>query len=115
MWLMHSKGSWKEHKYVRKEGEGPNAKYYYSTSVFDTFTSATKDIGKAISEAPEKAKSPVPDIPIPTIDTLFPKLSRALNYRVSDLQYDISEGRLKKFFETERQKPVLFTVLNTKQ
>lgn len=29
-WIAHSKGPWKSHKYVRKEGEGENAKYIYS-------------------------------------------------------------------------------------
>lgn len=30
--LAHSFGPWKKHKYVRKVGDGPNAKYYYGNS-----------------------------------------------------------------------------------
>ena len=49
MWLKHSKGPWKEHKYVRKEGEGKNAKYYY-TSVLDGASERIAEGWKDIAE-----------------------------------------------------------------
>ena len=30
--LSHSRGNWKEHKYVRKEGTGASAKYFYNVN-----------------------------------------------------------------------------------
>lgn len=37
-YLAHSKGAWKNHKYIRKEGEGLNAKYYYVTNASGAHT-----------------------------------------------------------------------------
>lgn len=55
MWLKHSKGPWKEHKYVRKEGKGESAKYYYAAKL-DT---AGERLAKGFKDIAENQFNPV--------------------------------------------------------
>lgn len=53
--ISHSKGPWKSHKYLRKEGSGSSAKYYYSVKGKNSNRKTGGDVTKYSDEELDEA------------------------------------------------------------